>query len=336
MLGMAGTANYGVRVRRTVKGGAVALAVGALVLLPVRPAVAEAPSRVGWWSVASTTTPAAASVPIGPDVPAGGMLVQSAADSASPVAYAAVTYDLLPDVTVSSLVLQVATGSATTSGSALQLCALTEPDFVPAAGGSPDAAPGYDCAHALSATPGADGTSYTFAADTLRRGTVLAVAIVPAAAGSRVVLAPPTAASAVVSARPATTSTPPYYPAAPSDAAVPEAPAISGAVALPGLAPAQPAPVTLAPAGPTTATPDVATQQPSPVAQALVSKTTSAGHSPKGLVALALLLGVVVCWVAAGASAGRAAPGPATARAAPGPATEPVPDWTTEQVVGRT
>jgi hypothetical protein len=170
------------RTHRPVRG----LAVGGLVLAlwAVAPASRAASSvQAGWW----TSAPAATA----PDAQDGGLLVQGGVDPAKPVAYAAVAYALAPGEQPVSLRLAVADGSASTPGAQLVLCPLAGP-FSPAQGGPMADGPEFDCATTVTAAPAGGGTTYTFdGVGALARNGSLAVAIVPAAATDRVVLATP-------------------------------------------------------------------------------------------------------------------------------------------------
>ena len=173
-----------------------ALAVAGLVLMAGPVGAQEADSiEAGWWT--SSPLPP-------PDAPADGLVVQGSLQSESPTAYAAVSATLSSGSTALSLTLQVAEGSASTPGSTLALCPLTDA-FTPAQGGAADGGPAYDCATSqVTATASEDGTSYTWDISGMPTTDAVAVAVVPTTPTDRVVFSKPTTASVTVEVAPAT------------------------------------------------------------------------------------------------------------------------------------
>jgi hypothetical protein len=282
---------------------------GALSLLSGGTAHAQAPNHVGWWTAASTNTPTTVAVPVGADVPAGGMLVQSGSDAATPTAYGALSYDVPETAIVDKLVLTVAGTTGTTPSSALAVCPLKVEDFVAEQGGPLASGPSFDCARQVVASPSADGTTYTFAVGPLRSGTSLAVAIVPAAAVGRVVLAPPGAESLVITdtgPTPTFTEDPTFAPAPgttdPSSAPVPGL----GSTSLPPLAPAAgQQPDVAGPSGPSVAATAAPTAPATDQVAVAAGSSRPAGHT-RELLALLLVVATLAAWAAASHSAGRA------------------------------
>jgi len=312
MRNMTGSANSPRRRRL-----ALAAAAAVVLLCGAGTASADAPSRTGWWTATSVGAPAGAGAPAPPDVPAGGLLVQGGSDESSPVAIAAITYDLPTDSSVGKLVLHVAAGSGTTPNSSLALCPLRDPDFTQAQGGAMSDAPKYDCAHQVVAGPSGDGSSYTFSVAGLRAGDAVAVAILPASPAARVVLSPPAANSLAVTELTAPDAGVPA-PAPPAAApttqeqavlAAPESAPLEAAAAPAALPPAQALAPSVAAEAPAAA--DVAAVA-APATVRVAERTGTGGFRHGG--ALALLLCVVLAgtWAAAGSSAGRAVPEPPT------------------------
>jgi hypothetical protein len=180
------------------------LALGAAVLISLGtvsiPAYADAPAQQGWWTSANPGSSAAVPVtPGGPDVPANGLLVESAGSSPAPVAFAALTYDTpLPAGTAATLDLTVAAQSATTPGSTLELCPLATNSIQPDQGGPMSDAPKYDCTTHVAATVSSSGGSFHFNLAPLLNSTPLAIAILPTANVERVVLDQPSGTSLTV------------------------------------------------------------------------------------------------------------------------------------------
>ena len=151
-----------------------------------REARTQASMSSGWWT--------SAPVAVAPDAPADGLVVQGGSDINSPTAFAAVSYALDEGSAPTALKLTVHSGSATTPAAELALCPLTVANFTPAQGGTSDA-PKYDCGSKVTASPDADGTTYSFQVAGLVQSGGLAVAIVPTASTSRVVFDKPTESS---------------------------------------------------------------------------------------------------------------------------------------------
>jgi hypothetical protein len=166
---------------RTLIGAASAA--GALAILVAEPGAADAAVEAGWWM---------APVAVAPDAPDDGLVVQGG--PADPLAYAAARFALTPGATPGTLLLRVATDSASTPNTSLALCPLTDA-FTPAQGGTMDDAPAYDCERSVEAGPSGDGTTYTFDVATLADDGSLAIAILPTTPTARVVLAAPGADS---------------------------------------------------------------------------------------------------------------------------------------------
>jgi hypothetical protein len=140
--------------------------------------------------------------PAPPDVPSGGSLVQGG--PSSPNAYAALVYQLAQGATIGDLTLKVASGSATTSGSKLQVCPLTNPTIHGEQGGPMADAPQYDCSKKTTAQPVSGGGSYQFNVSSFVADGALAVAILPTSPSDRVVFIAPGGDSLAV--QPGTTS----------------------------------------------------------------------------------------------------------------------------------
>jgi hypothetical protein len=167
---------------QVVRASRVAVAAAVLLVLAhAGPAGAASSSMAGWWT--------SAPVPVGPDAPPDGLVVQGGAEGSQPVAYAAVAFGLSPDERAVSLTLEVAEGSARTPNALLQVCRLTA-SFTPAHGGPMSEAPPFDCAAPAAGDPADDGSAYTFDLAEFAPGD-LRVAVLPVGASDRVVLARP-------------------------------------------------------------------------------------------------------------------------------------------------
>lgn len=151
--------------------------------------------RWGWWTAATPV--------IYPDVPPDGLVVHGGSSPDAPLAYSAVGFEVDPQVTSVSLRLSVAPGSASTPGASVAACPLTGASFSPARGGPLSDAPPFDCTTRVTAGPSADGSTYRLDLTSLVREGGVAVAVVPTAAGERVVFSAPTP-SAVEVAEPPT------------------------------------------------------------------------------------------------------------------------------------
>ena len=194
--------------------------VGLLLVAPLSPTRAAAPSQQGWWEGAS---PLAAVFDLlatlgvdlsgvdAVDVPPDGLLVQGGTAEDQPAAYAALAFDVSASEVAGPLRLVTAPSAASVPGSPVKVCPLDNPSFTPAQGGAPEAAPGYDCFGAVAATIADDG-AYVVDVVSLRRDDTVAVAILPAATSTRVVFqapgkdALPLRAAAPESARPSDTA----------------------------------------------------------------------------------------------------------------------------------
>jgi hypothetical protein len=293
--------------RLRTRGLALMLGASSAILLGSLPAQAATAPLVGWWTSASATTPTTVVAPVGADVPKGGLLVQSAADANAPVAFGALTFELPEGATVTRLVLKVPASTATIANSVLALCALQRPDFTPADGGALSSAPGYDCSHKIVASPSPDGTTYTFNAEPLRTDTTLAVAVVPASAPGRVVIAPPAADSLLLTL--STTGPSASVPGDPTPAAESGSPATApiqtptNLAAVPPFVTAAQPPVMVAPIVPSSAAPA------SDPSTGLAAQTPSTrGFAHQGLLALLLVGALLATWTAASVSAAKPLP----------------------------
>jgi hypothetical protein len=161
-----------------------ALAAGAVAIGLGAPAArADTPVRQGWWTT----------VPVAPDVPSDGLLVQGGATG--PTAYAALVYPLAGSATSATLSLATASGGASTPGAALQVCALSAPDFNAVQGGPMADAPAYVSGNCVPVALDSTGKAYRADVTKLLGASALAVALLPSSAGGRVVLARPDAGS---------------------------------------------------------------------------------------------------------------------------------------------
>jgi hypothetical protein len=172
---------------------------------------AEAPDQQGWWTqtnpgLGSQTGLEVPATPVPADVPSNGLLLEGGSSPDSPIAYAALVYQLPVGANATSLTLIVATGSASTPASTLQICALVTPYLNTEQGGPMGDAPAYDCSHSATAGPSADGTSYRFQVAPLVTDGNLAIAILPTAMTDRVVLDQPDSNSLTVTAKPTPTN----------------------------------------------------------------------------------------------------------------------------------
>lgn len=156
-------------------------------------AVAATQPQQGWWWTANpgigTLTP-----PPPPNVPADGLYVQGGASStsgasdSSPFAFSALVMQIPTGRVANTLVLQAASAPAGPSAT-LELCPLSVLSLVKPEQGGPIAdAPAYSCAHWVTATPDATGSSYRFEVKDFVRSGVLAVAVLPTSPISQVVL----------------------------------------------------------------------------------------------------------------------------------------------------
>ncbi len=235
---------------------AASLAVAVAVSGQVGPAHGVTAVEAGWWT--------ASPLLVAPDAPPGALVVEGGLAGA--LAYGAVRFTLTPDEAPEALTVRLAPGAASTPGTTLALCPLTEP-FTPVHGGSMADAPAFDCETAqVEAPPPDDGEPYVFDVSGLAVAGALAVAVLPTAPTDRVVLSPPGAESLATSGPgvdPPGSDGPPAGGSSSGDIAGPTTPSTassgSGAVRTPR-------PVAGAPAAPTRPAPGAAV--PAPVAAA--------------------------------------------------------------------
>ena len=170
-------------------------------------AYADSPSQQGWWWQGNPGAVPEAGVSVGqppPDVPAKGLLIEGGSGSATgsgdaaPTAFAAVVYQLASGATPSSLTLTVASGSATTPSTTLELCALSNPGINSEQGGPMSDAPTFSCNTNTTAAPSASGNSYKFDVSKFATGGDLALAVLPTSPTDRVVFSQPDANSLAV------------------------------------------------------------------------------------------------------------------------------------------
>ncbi len=165
------------------------------------PAAADAPEQQGWWTVLNPGVGGlSAPVPVPPDVPSDGLLVQGGPSASSPAAFAALLYSLGQGASASTLTLQVTGNSATTPNSTLEICPLSSDSFNAQEGGPMSAAPSYDCTNKVTASASSNGTSYQFDASSLVSNGTLAVAVLPTSPSDRVVFNAPDSNSLAVQA----------------------------------------------------------------------------------------------------------------------------------------
>lgn len=311
--------------RRTAFGiGSVMLLASALI---GGPAGAEAPVAQGWWESSPAGLPAVAA-----DVPAHGLLVEGSTTSTSgsadrlPYAFAALVYPVPTGETAMILTLGVASPSATTPGSVLQLCPVAGGSIAAQQGGPMADAPAFSCRLSVSSGPSSNGATYSFPVSSLVIDGRLAVAILPTAPSDRVVLAQPQNGSLTFAAPTAGTASPgPLPPASPqsTDGGSPSAEAGSSALGSPPVASAAPPQIAgtapslatpIASGGP--AAPPSSTTSRQPTQQVAVassdngSYSTIAASKTSRVVLIVLVLGLVAgaCgWLTVGRRAARAA-----------------------------
>ena len=177
--------------------------IGVVSILIALPAFAEAPAQQGWWTATNPGTVPGLGIgfPVAapPDVPSNGLLIEGGASPSSPVAYAALIYQVPVGSAVGALTLDVASGSATTPSGTLELCPLVQPTLVPDQGGPMSDAPAYNCSGSVTGNPASSGASYGFNVSPLVSDGVLAVAILPTSSAERVVFDQPEAGSLATS-----------------------------------------------------------------------------------------------------------------------------------------
>jgi hypothetical protein len=173
------------------------------ILLPAATAGGDAPNDVGWWTSENpgqTAGPVPTLVPTGSptgapsDIPPGGLEVQEVGPA---VSYAALSYDT-NGATVQSLGFKLASGGHDLPNSKVQACPLTgSGQFSGTYGGPLGSGPAYDCSSAVVGVQDSSGT-VSFDTSRLVRGDRMAVAIVAAGDGTRLVFAPPDQSTVVV------------------------------------------------------------------------------------------------------------------------------------------
>lgn len=161
-------------------------------------AEADAPTQQGWWSA----TPTSATV----DVPPDGLLIQGGSSASAPLAFAALIYSLPPNARAGILTLNVASNSGTVPGSGLKVCHLTQA-IKPEQGGPMSEAPGYDCASEVNSSESSG--HLTVDVSRLTADNKVAIALLPAAPASRIVLERPGAGSLPVALQADQSSGPP-------------------------------------------------------------------------------------------------------------------------------
>jgi hypothetical protein len=288
------------------------------------PAHAEVPAQQGWWTqgnpgLASQTGLPVPASPAPTDVPSNGLLIEGGSSAASPIAYAALAYQLPATATVGVLTLTVAPQSATVPNSTLRICPLTNPAFNAERGGPMTDAPAYDCTHSSTAHASASGSSFQFNVSTLASNGILAVALLPTAPTDRVVFNQAGADSLTVAEVTTATTTGGFGPGnAVATAPIPPsppnlspstavgAPSTTGASASPAGAVGQPATQTPSLANP----PTTPTRPTTPITQNLnqtqsalpiaVSHGTGGGNLTSVILALAGLAVAATLWASAG------------------------------------
>lgn len=299
----------------------------ALTALAAGPGLASAstPASVGWWSRGNAGallagTPELAG-PVGADVPPGGMLLQGSPDPATPTAYGALQVDVGP---AAPTVLRLVRADAATAPVAPPLvCVLTE-SFTPVHGGPAADGPAFDCGRSAPGRPTADGSGFTFDVARLAESGSLALAVVPAGATDRIVLAPlgdgavetavtPGVPVAALPAAAAGASAPPPSAAPPAAEGLPLTPPQqsgddggAAAVAPSSADPPGPAPAVADQVAGVPAPPEAAPALPDEVATELAVLAAPApqpGRRGGGRLALLALLVGGALWVAAGRSA---------------------------------
>ena len=174
-----------------------ALALTLMSLILAAPAHAESATEQGWWTSNSSVLGALGQV----DVPAQGLLIDggpkstSGASDGTPAAYGALVYSVPVGARTITLSFTVATTSASTPASTLELCPLTKATIKVEQGGPISDAPSFDCHSNVTDEPPVGSTTYLFDAATLVSKGRLAVAILPTSGLERVVLAEPGASS---------------------------------------------------------------------------------------------------------------------------------------------
>jgi hypothetical protein len=315
---------------------AACVAAAPLILAPAR-AYADPPAQQGWWWQANPGAlpevgVSAAQPP--PDVPSNGLLVEGGSGSAngtsdsSPMAFAALVYQLAVDATASTLTLAVAPNSGTTPSVTLELCPLANSAINPEQGGPISDAPTFSCTTNVTAQASSSGNTFQFNVSNLVSGGALAVAVLPTSPTDRVVLsapdsnslavqtAPPTSDTSDTSAPPGQTSpTPDSSPATTASSAgtesVPPSTSAPQAVALTGASPSPLSPAIAATPATVRSTPTLSNSPESaskPSASTFfmpVSKAEGANPIAVVVILVASVIGTAI-WLGAGRSAVRA------------------------------
>lgn len=296
--------------------GAVTVLLG--VVIGAGPAYPAAPAASGWWT--TTSAPASVGSALGPDVPEGGLLVQSGSSADQPVAYAALRFDIGAEEVPATLTLSIAPNGGSTSGTELTVCRVPDPSFQPAAGGPASDAPRYDCSRSAKVAP--QSNAYAFDVSGLGSGGAVAFAVLPGASTGRVVLSKPGADAlhttpgtrGALSDVDAPAGDAAAFDAATSDLPMPVDQAGAASTAFDLAPPAvidMAAPLTATPATPVAPTPvraaaptgDDSSQ--SIVAAPVDAAAASAHHATPGLIAMGLAALAATAWMAASRSAGR-------------------------------
>jgi hypothetical protein len=189
--------------------GGVTVAVGTFVgacLLWAGPVGADAVQLQGqgWWTELNPGV-AGVAFPAPPDVPAQGLLVESEVGG-SPLAYAALVFDVPGGSVPSTLTLTIAPNSDTTAKTKLEVCPLVNPTLVNEQGGPKKDGPAYDCSTPVTATPDSTDSSYQFDVSGFPSTGGLGVAILPTSPSDRVVLDQPEGSWLAVTQSPSTTT----------------------------------------------------------------------------------------------------------------------------------
>lgn len=198
--------------RRSARVLLVLAVLAAVWAAPAAPAAARAPDRAGWWTATNPgmgdeedegggeaqdedglAPPGSGSGGLGEvthgDVPEGGFEVAGSAEQPSSVA--ALAYEIAPGAQVGALTLEIAQEAANAPGSEVHACALVEDAFEEAEGGPLREAPEWDCSDPALGEVDEDGAQITFEVGELAEDEGLAVAILPADGGSRLVFERP-------------------------------------------------------------------------------------------------------------------------------------------------
>lgn len=168
----------------------LSVAVAITVLVGGSTAHSQEAARTGWWTLLSSGD--LLPVPlVTPDLPAGGLFLQGGLTLDQPIAVAAMVLPAPAGVATRTLVLSATPSLLNTPGSAVLACPLLDTEFATARGGPIAQAPKYDCTSAVPVLAGADGRSFTFDSRPLLRDGVVAAALVPGSALTRVAFEAP-------------------------------------------------------------------------------------------------------------------------------------------------